>query len=145
MGSYACSALAARSWVSDTVAQEQKAKKKTPRQRKPRRRLLPKILLFLGYAVVIGALSVLVMMQKELRHFGLFGQESAAVRPTVKPAKPPATKPEPTARKEAAHQPSAASPPQERKATPPSPSDSEEITREEQQQLEEVLKAEGTD
>ncbi|MGH7964196.1 MAG: hypothetical protein ACRERD_20630 [Candidatus Binatia bacterium] len=146
--------------------QPRKSPKKPSRQPKAKGRWIPKLLLLLGYTVLVAVFVALFIMQKEVHRIGLFGSEKTSVRPPTQPkASPPSPQSKAAAPKEKAV-PAAAERIQERKAAAPletrvrkgapSPSTTEtvlqeqketapvaEITLEEKEQLDDILRREG--
>jgi cell division protein FtsN len=107
------------------------------------RRLIPKFLLLLAYAVIIAFLGAIFFMKNELRRIGLFGTEGAAVPAPIQPAPSPAPSSE-TMTQEGSKPPS--SPPSgtaTREETKPSSRSVEELTQDDKKQLDDILRARG--
>jgi len=114
---------------------------KTPRRK--RRRLIPKFFLILAYAAVIAFLGGIFFLRQELRRMGFFGNESVPLSPPVQSA--PAT-----ALPSAIVTPEKTTPPPPsslatttREEPRPSPSRAEEITHDDKQQLDDILRRGG--
>jgi hypothetical protein len=101
-------------------------KKKTAVKRKPRRRLIAKILLVLGCLALIAFIGALFLLEKEMRRVGIFGGEVTTERSVAEPRPAPVS-------------PKAIVPPEEK----PAPETSEEISREDKKQLDDILRGHG--
>jgi hypothetical protein len=98
-------------------------KKKAVAKRKPRRRLIAKILLVLGCLVLIAFIGALFFLEKEMRRVGIFGGEATIGRSVVEPRPTPAS-------------PKAGTP----QGNQPAPATNEEISREDKKQLDDILR-----
>jgi hypothetical protein len=98
-------------------------KKKTATKRKLRRRLIPKILLVLGCLALLAFIGALFLLEKEMRRVGIFGGEATTERSVTEPRSTPVS-------------PKTLVPPEGK----PAPKTSEEISREDKKQLDDILR-----
>jgi hypothetical protein len=119
-------------------------KRKTPVPRKKRSRTIPKLLLILGYGVVFAFLGVIFLMRQELFRVGIFGDKPAVRAPAPTPVPPPrgttesqrSTPASPQVAKELQRQ--APAPQSSTSSPPPHPG---EITPDEKQALDDILRS----
>jgi len=120
-------------------------KRKAPVQRRQRTRTIPRVLLILGYGVVIAFLGVIFLMRQELYRVGIFGEKNAAQTPARAPTPSPGVTTQssrsepptsPQVAKEGPRQ--AATPPP---VTPPIQRQPGEITADEKRALDAILRS----
>ena len=120
-------------------------KRKAPVKRRQRTWTIPKLLLILGYGVIFAVLGVIFLMRQELLRVGIFGDKkviqtpavpsvSLPQTPTVSPRSAPLESPQTVM----GLQRQAETP---RSATSPPSRQSGEITAEEKQALDEILRS----
>lgn len=116
-------------------------KRTVPFSSKQRSWTLPRLLLILGYSVVVAFLGVIYMMRQELFRVGVFGEKQAVHTPVPRPIPPPPTTTE-------GSRSAPPSPPQVAKelrrpapSASPSSQHSGEITPDEKQALEDILRS----
>ena len=111
-------------------------KRKAPVSRKRRSWTVPKLLLILGYGVVFVFLGVIFLMRQELFRVGIFGDKPAVRAPAPTPVPPPRGTTESQVAKELQRQ--APAPPSSTSSPPPHPG---EITPDEKQALDDILRS----
>ena len=116
-------------------------KRKVPPQRQQRTWTLPRVLLVLGYGVIIAFLGVIFLMRQELYRVGIFGDKNAAQTPARAPVSSPgATTQSPRPAPSAPSQVAKEVPPRQA-ATPSVSRQPGEITAEEKQALDDILRS----
>lgn len=120
-------------------------KRKAPVQRQQRTWTIPRMLLILGYGVIFAFLGVIFLMRQELQRVGIFGDQKAVQTPARTPVSPPgvttqSSRPGPSASPQVAKEVprQTTTPPS---ATPPSPRQPGEITADEKQALDDILRS----
>jgi len=135
-------------------------KPRNPAPRRQRSWTIPRFLLIIGYGIVFAFLGTLFLMRQELLRVGIFGEKPAVLAPVPPPARPPQVLTEPQRPTVAsppqgttdAQRPTPASPPQVITEVQPSPTappasttssshPSGEITTDEKQALDDILRS----
>jgi hypothetical protein len=107
---------------------------------KKRRRMIPKFFLVLAYAAAIAFLGGIFFLRQELRRMGFFGKENVSLSPPVQ-SSPPTTFPLATATPGKTTSPPPSSPTTTaREDSRPSSPHPEEITNDDKQQLDAILR-----
>jgi hypothetical protein len=125
------------------------AKKKAQAQRKPRRRLIPKLLVLLSSLGLIGFIVLLFIMEQELRRVGFFSSGNAPTRPAVQSPTPDAKGPAGAVEKMPSEPPAKPSRDEDishddkKRLNEITARTAEDLSRDERRQLDDILRARG--
>lgn len=115
-------------------------KRKAPVQRQQRTWTIPRVLLVLGYGVIIAFLGVIFLMRQELYRVGIFGEKHAVQTPARATVSPPGATTQ-SSRSEPSTAPQVAKGGPRQAAPPPVQRQPGEITADEKQALDDILRS----